>query len=73
MTTIKKYTLKAIPERTVVRIPLGGKINTMQALLKEIKKQGVPSTAKMQLTQTSTYGIPSGREARFTWPTSLTA
>lgn len=64
--TTKKYILPALPERTVVRIPIGGKIMSMQALLKETKKLQVPATAKLRLLRT-----PEGTAARFEYPTSL--
>lgn len=54
------------PARTVVRIPLTG-IST-GAFMKEIKKNSIPTTARMRLLRTL-----HGREARFEWPTSLTA
>ncbi len=66
----KKYNLPAktisYPERTVVRIPLTG-LTTGQ-LMKEIKKNSIPTTARMRLLRTI-----HGREARFEYPTSLVA
>lgn len=68
MLTTKKYTLPALPERTVVRIPIGGKINSFGALMKEIKKNGVPTTARLTFMTTS-----HGRAARLVYPTNIAA
>jgi len=66
----KKYNLPAktisYPERTVVRIPLTGL--TTGLFMKEIKKQGIPTTARMRLLRTL-----HGRQARFEWPVDLAA
>lgn len=62
----KKYIIPALPERTVVRIPLTGKTATYAALLKETKKMQIPSTAKLRFLRT-----PEGTAARFEYPSSL--
>jgi hypothetical protein len=67
MLTTKKYTIAARPERTVVRIPLGGKIKSLTSLMKEVKNQSIPTTAKISVIR----GY-NGTALRYEWPTTIT-
>ena len=71
MRTIKitRYTLKAKPERTVIKLPVRGSKTLVKDLLKVVKQESIPANAAVNIMY-NTDGTSRGVRFEFVTPTT---
>jgi hypothetical protein len=61
---IRRYILKAKPERTVVLLPVRGQRTLLKDMLKVVKQESIPSNAGINVLLNADG---TGRRVRFEW------